>query len=280
MIRKAELQQVLSKLGLSQSDICIHASLRSMGDEVEGGAQGITEVFLERGCTLMVPAFSNGYLVRPVERYMPSRNGVGDYAQFLNQHWGEPKLFSRESRDISADEMGVLAQYILQTPGSVRGNHPLNSFAALGPNAKALLGGQTPRDVYAPFRALRDRDGFVLLAGVTLNRATIIHCAEQLAGRQLFVRWARGADGKTIPAAVGGCSRGFDRLCAPLAPFMQHAEVGRSVWTLCRAQDMLRVCVEEIRANPRITHCGDPLCNRCNDAVLGGPVFDEAFWDS
>lgn len=26
-----------------------------------------------------------------------------------------------------------------------------------------------------------------------------------------------------------------------------------------------------IRADPQITHCGNPDCERCNDALLGGP---------
>lgn len=40
---------------------------------------------------------------------------------------------------------------------------------------------------------------------------------------------------------------------------------------------MADICSRLIIENPKITHCGDLACERCNDAVLGGPVIDFIF---
>lgn len=53
--------------------------------------------------------------------------------------------------------------------------------------------------------------------------------------------------------------------------------VGKSLWRCFRARDMADICSRLIIENPQITHCGDLACERCNDAVLGGPVIDFIF---
>lgn len=278
MITKKDLDQALDQLELSQSDICLHTSMRSLGDSLERGLDGFAEVFLERGCTILVPTFSDMFLAEPAEKYMPRQNGAGDYSGFFRQDHREIPVFDTKSKLISKEKMGAFSAYVLQAGGSVRGNHPLNSFTALGPDAAELVRGQTPQDVYAPLRKLYENDGHVLLAGVSFNRATIIHYAEQLAGRRPFVRWARTAGGRTVPVAVGSCSKGFDRLGPLLEPFLKRVTVGQSIWICCRARDITDTCVQGIARDPQITHCGDRLCSRCNDAVLGGPDIDASFW--
>lgn len=259
MITNGKLCQALDALGLSNVDLCVHSSMRSFGERLDHGPGDFVEALLSRDCTIMVPTFSSRFL-----------------AESDND---ETAVFRPECKDISVEKMGILSSYILQVPGSVRGNHPLNSFTALGPHALELVMGQTPQDVYAPFRQLYHRDGFILLAGVSLDRATIIHYAEQLAGRRLFVRRARTADG-TVPVAVGGCSRGFNKLSPVLEPFRRSAAVGQSKWSCFRVRDIITACKEAIENDPYITHCGDRLCSRCNDAVRGGPPVDELFWNS
>jgi len=57
-------------------------------------------------------------------------------------------------------------------------------------------------------------------------------------------------------------------------PLVRFAQVGRSFWTVFPAKEALEAAARAIKANPRITHCGDPDCSRCNDAVRGGPLLD------
>jgi aminoglycoside 3-N-acetyltransferase len=116
-------------------------------------------------------------------------------------------------------------------------------------------------------------NGFMLLVGVELDKLTLLHLAEKEAGRRLFRRWANDPNGRAIAVEVGGCSAGFHNLEPALRSVIQVITVGQSVWKLLPAPQTLAHAIAAIRANPEITHCGDPTCERCNDAVAGGPLL-------
>jgi aminoglycoside 3-N-acetyltransferase len=156
--------------------------------------------------------------------------------------------------------------------GRVRGNHPLNSFSAIGPLASDLIERQQPNDVYAPLERLAELHGAVVMMGVGLTSMTLIHLAERLAGRTLFRRWANDHDGRAMMVEVGSCSTGFDAFDSVLTPLEQRTTVGESLWRIFPAGPALAAATQAIRQNPGITHCGKPEC-RCNDAVLGGPIL-------
>ena len=109
--------------------------------------------------------------------------------------------------------------------------------------------------------------------GVGLERMTLLHLAEKEAGRELFRRWANDAQGRPDAVEVGGCSEGFGRLEPSLRPSMRVAAVGRSTWRMLPAAEALSRAAAAIRADPQITHCGVESCERCNDAVAGGPIL-------
>lgn len=275
MIYAKELERAVDELGIAGAGICVHASLRSFGDEIEGGPEGIVRIFLEKGCTLMAPAFSYDYIRRAVPAYMPERNGI-DYGEAAAVPEDEALIYSPRSKLITADHMGLLSKQILTMEGSRRGNNPINSFTAVGNKAERLMAGQTPEDVYAPFRQLYADDGYVLLMGVGLERATIIHYAEQMAGRTPFIRWANDAEGRIIPVSIGSCSGGFGNF-KPLLTEKREVLAGGSLWQCYRARTIVDICKEAIIRNPQITHCGDISCKRCEDAVAGGAIIDFRF---
>ncbi|HEX5965853.1 MAG TPA: AAC(3) family N-acetyltransferase, partial [Pyrinomonadaceae bacterium] len=113
----------------------------------------------------------------------------------------------------------------------------------------------------------------VLLMGVGLERLTLLHLAEKDAGRTLFRRWANDEHGQPMAVEVGGCSEGFGRLEPHLRHLMQKTTVGQSSWTMLEAAQVLAHTAATIRANPEITHCDVRTCERCNDAVQGGPII-------
>jgi aminoglycoside 3-N-acetyltransferase len=169
--------------------------------------------------------------------------------------------------------MGAIPAAIVNWPERARGNHQLNSFAAVGPLARLLVQDQNATDVYAPLRALTEQDGAIILMGVGLERMTFLHYAEQVAGRVPFRRWANGPDGKPLSVAVGSCSEGFDHFAPLLAPFNQQFLVGESIWQVFPARQTLDVAVQAIRYYPSITRCDDDECERCIDAIRGGPLL-------
>jgi aminoglycoside N3'-acetyltransferase len=276
-VTQEQIAHAIRSLGLSNKPLAVHASLRSFGT-VEGGAETVIHACLQEGCTLLVPTFSSGYEVAAPPDMRPQQNGCGDYS-WMTQSAADASAESAAasydpgSLEIDRDSMGAIPAAVLQMPGSRRGRHPLNSFAAIGPMAEVLIAGQQPDDVYAPLRKLAESGGDVVLMGVGLERLTLLHLAEQLAGRTLFRRWARDASGAAMMVEVGSCSEGFGSFAQALSPLARHAEVGASRWQIYDAAEVLSVASAAIRETPSITHCGDPGCDRCHDAVLGGPIL-------
>ena len=158
-------------------------------------------------------------------------------------------------------------------PQRTRGNHPLCSFTAIGPLERELVLGQRPLDVCAPLKELAKFNGSIILMGVGLDVMTLIHLAERMSGRNLFRRWANGPDGQPMEVEVGGCSDGFGNLEQFLSPLARTTKVGQSTWRIFPANATLETAERAIRKDPWLTHCSNPRCGRCRDAVAGGPIL-------
>jgi len=269
-VGKTELVGALKSLKLGGLPLCIHSSLRSFGT-VEGGAAMIVESLRSQGCTALVPAFSYRFSVPPPLGQRPDRNGW-NYSAVENSFGNSGLVYSPESTDIDQD-MGAVAAEIVSQPGRCRGNHALNSFAAVGPLANRLISKQGSLDVYGPLKELAVADGFILLMGVGPEKMTLIHLAEAMAGRQLFRRWANGPDGRPAMYETGGCSEGFNNLEPILAVLARETHVGESRWRAFPAHSTLTAVAAKILTQPESTHCPDPCCIRCDDAVRGGPIL-------
>jgi aminoglycoside N3'-acetyltransferase len=257
-------------LDLSGRPACVHSSLRSFG-LVEGGAATILQGLLAEGCTVMVPTFSfySRYQVPAPPNRRWARNGT-DYGSPAEPTSDTIEVYT--PADTSVDKnMGAIAAAAVAMTGHVRGNHPLDSFTAVGPLASELIPGQAPLDVYAPLKALVEKNGLILLMGVGLTRMTLIHYAEQRAGRKMFRRWAKGRGGQVIEVEVGGDSDGFGNLGPSLRPLMKAARVGKSLWRALGAREGVAAATQAIRQYPAITRCSRG-CRECDDAVAGGPL--------
>lgn len=270
-VKANDLQTAIHLLELAGQVVCIHASLRSFG-HVAGGAPTVVQTFLHAGCTVLVPTFSYTFALAPPPTLQVARNGWS-YGHHYGPRAEKGEIYTPMAREIDAD-MGAIPVAVLQMPNSVRGDHPLNSFSAVGPQAATLTAGQKPLDVYAPLRALVEAEGFVLLMGVTLDRMTLLHYAEQVAGRVAFRRWANDAHGAPQMVEAGGCSDGFEQLAPFVLPWQRELSVGKSRWQRFAAAPALHAAATVIRENPHITHCGSADCERCRDAMLGGPIVD------
>jgi aminoglycoside 3-N-acetyltransferase len=266
-VTREDVREGIRALGLTGATVCAHSSLRSFGT-VDGGAEAVVDAFLAEECTLMAPTFSAQIFgLAPPEGMRPERNGI-DY-DAPHESPGRDRIYTPESNDVSPT-MGAIPAAVLARPERLRGDNPLCSFAAIGPGAD-LVTEQRPLDVYAPLRILAARDGFVLLIGVGLDRLTLLHAAEERAGRHLFRRWANAPDGLPMEVEVGSCSQGFGAFEPVLAPLARDARVGESAWRAYPARRALAAAADAIRERPEITRCDDDECLRCADAVAGGP---------
>lgn len=273
-VHTQDIAAAVRSLGLQNRPVCLHSSLRSFGF-IEGGAEAVIQGFLSEGCTVMVPTFIYENEVAPPADQMPAQNG-SDYTRSTTAHARPKTAYSPDSTDVSSD-MGAIPGALLKMPERVRGDHPLDSLSAVGPLAHALIDGQTSTDVYAPFRSLAERGGYIILVGVGLTRLTLLHEAERRSGRNLFWRWAYDRYRETVSVRVGGCSEGFENLAPALAGLERTYTVGHSPWRIFVAQETLNHAAAAIRAQPDLTNCNDATCERCRDAVLGGPATDSTF---
>lgn len=262
-----DLPDVLTRAGLCGRPVCLHASLSSFG-WVEGGAGTVVDAFLDGGRTLLVPTFSwKAFAVTPPPLGLrPPRNGT-DYENLPIKE--SLRVFSPTEDDVDK-AMGAIAAEVLSRRERRRGNHPLCSFAAIGPESTRLTNSQTLTNVYAPLKVLAELGGVVVLAGVGLDRMTLLHLAEEIAGRSLFRRWARIATGDVVMVSVGGCSGGFRRFDETLEPIETRLRLGGSTWRIFAAQAALEIAAAAMAWDPGMTRCGAPGCERCRDAVLGG----------
>jgi aminoglycoside 3-N-acetyltransferase len=272
MITAEQLGKAAAELGLSDRAVIVHASLRSFGQPVAGGPDALLDTLLARGCTVLVPAFTEPQFgVAPPPALRPTRNGI-DYSTDGNETASRDGPVYSVGCGLINPHLGTLPATLIRRPGAVRGEHPLNSFAAVGPRAPGLIAAQSATDVYGPIRELADQEGTILLIGVGLNRMTALHLAEQRSGRRLFVRWARNVDGDVSMVEVGSCSEGFPKLEPILRHHAQTTTVGMSLWQAYPAKQVLDAATKAIAANQNITHCSDDNCIPCRDSIAGGPV--------
>lgn len=251
--------------------MCAHSSLRSFG-RVEGGAPTVVQAFIDEGCTLLVPTFSSAFEITPPAHLRFERNGWDYELPHASTRERTEEIYTNDSTEIDRGDMGAIPAAVVSWPGRVRGRHPTDSFSAVGERAPELVSGQSASDVYAPLKALAYEGGYVLLMGVGLERMTLLHLAEKESGRELFRRWAKDEQGRPSVVEAGGCSEGFGRLEPYLSSITRTAVVGQSSWKILPAADTVALAAAAIRARPQITHCGVADCERCKDAVAGGPV--------
>jgi len=271
IISADDLADAVDELAPPQRPLMLHASLRSFAAPIAGGADTLLDVLLMRGRTVLAPAFTEPQFSLPAPANLrPARNGI-DYTTLPPGPPPQSPAYTTDCGLINA-HLGVLPATLIGREDAVRGQHPLNSFAALGPLADELIAAQTPTDVYGPIRELAVRSGLILLIGVALNRMTALHLAEQQSGRRLFLRWARTSDGEVSMFEVGSCSEGFPRLESALHPYATTAVVAGSRWRAYPARQVLDTATTAISEDQGITHCDDNNCQLCRDSIAGGPI--------
>jgi len=142
-MNKHDIMLAIDSLGIAGCNVCIHSSMRSFGQPIEGGASAVLDAFLESGCTVMVPAFSDMYEARPVPEFMPPQNGAGDYSYFLEQEYPDIAPYTPESCEITVEEMGAFFPLYLERTEEALRKHKI----------RTQLSGDEEQEVIANFLA-------------------------------------------------------------------------------------------------------------------------------
>lgn len=148
----------LTAVGARRGDtLMLHSHLPAFGF-FEGGPETLiraTMDFLGPDGTLVMPAFTLSY--------------------------GKSRVFDLEN---TPSETGVLTEVFRKMPGVRRSLHPFHSVCALGRRAGGVAGAWAPSSFGkgGPFSRLYEFDALFLCAGVTAERLTFVHYAEETLG--------------------------------------------------------------------------------------------------
>jgi aminoglycoside 3-N-acetyltransferase len=173
---RQSLVDELRGLGVNHGDILlVHSSLSALG-WVNGGAEAVILALLDSlGATgtLVVPTHSGdnsdpagwGHPPVPEEWWQTIRDTMPVY----------------NPQTTRTRQMGVISETVRTWPGAIRSSHPQTSFAAVGPQAAALMAGHAVNCQFgeqSPLARLEDANARVLLLGVDFGCCTAFHLAE------------------------------------------------------------------------------------------------------
>jgi aminoglycoside 3-N-acetyltransferase len=256
-VTEEEIERQLRELGIREGGVLlVHTSFRAVGP-VDAGPLGLVRA-LRRAIgpagTLVMPTMTDG-----------------------------TTPFDPKSTPTSG--MGITAELFWRQPGVARSTHPGGSFAAAGPHAAGICAPQPlspPHGPASPVGRVHDLDGQVLLLGVTHSENTTLHLAEAIAGVPYSVSHpcvleVDGALQTIWIAETDHCCRGFsiadDWLRA--RGLQREGRIGSAQARLCGSRELVRVAVEQLRADPLLFLCpagaGCDECDRARASVSSSP---------
>jgi aminoglycoside 3-N-acetyltransferase len=160
---KADLVVQLNLMGIQEGDVVlVHSALSKMG-YVQDGPLTVVESLIE-------VIGKDGHLLMPTS---PNNGRQLDFMQ------------SNPVFDVmhSPSRMGAISEYFRKLPGVKRSLHPTESVACLGPDAEEFVRGHfgalTAYQAHSPFGKVIEKNGKILMIGVTFDNAgTNVHCLE------------------------------------------------------------------------------------------------------
>ena len=267
ILTQKNVTDFISEHRLENAVICLHSSMRSFGI-TESGPQTIIDPFIQKGATLIVPAFYYQAETNPPHGNY-KRNGIN----YLIRKFDHPVNYTGHKDQIEPS-MGIIPRKILDYPSVVRSVHPMGSFAGIGPEAERIVLSQSLFNIYGGYKKIYAdyENAWIIMAGTDLSSSTPVHFAEECAGRTLFRRWAV-MDNRTYEFEVGGCSYGFDTIRPLIRSIEKVAYLGQSKLLIYKFRPFIDMVTGIIRNKPEVTRCADKNCLCCEDIIKGGPIL-------
>jgi len=232
-------------MGMVKGDVLfVHSAFSAVGG-MEGGVEGFIDGLLEAigsEGTLIFPTFTS-------------------YTQ----------PFSREN---SASATGILSEAFRKRPGAVRTLHPSHSVAAIGRQAEFFAQDEWILDTTCGagtcFMRLVEHGAKVMMLGVDLNRCTMLHVCEDMAGADYLVPEVKvaarpGQAGEMIMKRFPPGHRAFIHLMEGLRskPWFTVGYIGDARTLLFPASEMYDYCMGKLQSAPFLFLCENASCNSC-----------------
>ena len=250
----ADLLSAFQALGLQETPVIVHASLKRFG-YIQGGAEAVLDAMLASFSSIIMPTHT--YKTKIIPDVGPPNNGIIYGSGNNNNKMAEPFHL-----DMRADPMmGVLPETLRNHPSAVRTAHPILSFA--GVNADFTLFTQTLYEPLAPIGALAEQNGWVVLINVDHTVNTSIHYAEKLAGRRQFIRWALAEDRVVECPNYPGDSMGFQAIEEHIKFEARRVEIGEALIQAIPLERLFNAVQELIKKDPLALLCERTDCERC-----------------
>lgn len=177
----ASLRNDLRSIGVAEGQtLLVHSSLSALG-WVCGGPVAVVQA-------LIGAVGDSGTLIMPTHSADLSEPSLWSAPPVPKAWWEEIRrtMPAFDPLVTPSRGMGRIPECFRSVPGLRRSNHPQVSFAAIGPNADAILSAQLLEDGLgdaSPLGRIYDLDGKVLLLGVGHENNTSLHLAEVRAFR-------------------------------------------------------------------------------------------------
>ena len=183
-ITKEVLIHKFSQLGIKQGDtLLVHASLSSLG-YVVGGAEALYYA-------LRVVIGNEGTIVVPSQTVEISDTASWQYPP-VPQEWHDVIRLSipAYSKELSYSKaMGAFSQLIGILPDSIRSNHPMYSFTAIGEKASEIIEQDSfdfPFGEESPLGRMYSIGAKILMIGTDFETNTSLHLAESRLNREVI----------------------------------------------------------------------------------------------
>ena len=186
-------------------------------------------------------------------------------------------LSSEHAKNVSSKDSpsyaGALANTMIKHPNSVRSQHPIQRFTAIGPLAHELMDKHTPDS--GGYEVL-DRMAEMNALNLSIGRKTVgvgtTHVAIEKMGfekkaSEMGVNYQKG-EGKVELFKVnwnGGCGRGFPKFL-PLyekAGCLKWVKIGNADAVLTSMKGTLEVEIDKLKEDPTFYFCDDSTCKDC-----------------
>ncbi|EEW93488.2 hypothetical protein HMPREF0446_00370 [Granulicatella elegans ATCC 700633] len=183
-VTKDDLIHKFSQLGIKRGDtLLVHASLSSLG-YVVGGAEALylalREVIGIEG-TIVVPSQTVEISDPASWQYPPVPDEWHDVIRDAMPAYSKELSYSKA--------MGAFSQFIGILPDSIRSNHPMYSFTAIGEKASEIIGQDSldfPFGDKSPLGRMYSISAKVLMIGTDFETNTSLHLAENRLNREVI----------------------------------------------------------------------------------------------